>query len=175
MNTQYKPSTASEPLNSSIYERHPFLHRSQYVTNQWCTAPSTWLIHQLEEDVGCKILHYINNEDQEAFGYKILRRKDVVASFRENKASVTFCTMYVNMVTRPLYKKKEVSTPPDKMKHISPLQRHLFLPLTCRILKKETTISPPFCHDWQRVQEARKLRPRNIKMIKDDQGGTKNP
>ena len=29
----------------------PFLmHRSQYVTNQWCTAPSTWLTHQLEED-----------------------------------------------------------------------------------------------------------------------------
>ena len=44
-------------------------------------------------------------------------------------------TMYVNMVTRPLYKKKEVSTPPNKMKHISPLQRHVFLPLTCRILK----------------------------------------
>ena len=69
----------------------PFLHGFQYVTNQWCTAPSTWLIHQLEEDVGCKVLHFINNEDQEALGYKILRRKDVVASFRENKASVTFC------------------------------------------------------------------------------------
>ena len=31
------------------------------------------------------------NEDQETFGYKTLRRKDAVASFRENKASVTFC------------------------------------------------------------------------------------
>ena len=29
-------------------------------------------------------------------------------------------TMYVNMVTRPVYKNKEVSTPPNKMKHISP-------------------------------------------------------
>ena len=28
----------------------PFLHGSQYMTNQWCTAPSTWLTHQLEED-----------------------------------------------------------------------------------------------------------------------------
>ena len=29
----------------------PFLlHESQYVTNQWCTAPNTWLTHQLEED-----------------------------------------------------------------------------------------------------------------------------
>ena len=44
-------------------------------------------------------------------------------------------TTYVNMVTRPVYKKKEVSTPSNKMKHISPLQRHVFLLLTCRILK----------------------------------------
>ena len=28
----------------------PFLHKSQYVTNQRCTAPSTWLTHQLEEN-----------------------------------------------------------------------------------------------------------------------------
>ena len=36
--------------------------------------------------------------------------------------------MYVNMVTRPVYKKKEVNTPPNRMKHISTLQRHVFLP-----------------------------------------------
>ena len=48
-------------------------------------------------------------------------------------------TIYVNMVTRPVYKKKDVSIPPNKMKHNSPLQRNVFLPLTCRILKKETT------------------------------------
>ena len=69
----------------------PFSHGSQYVTNQWCTAPSTWLTHQQEEDDGCKVIHFINNEDQEALGYKTLRRKDTVASFRENKASITFC------------------------------------------------------------------------------------
>ena len=51
-------------------------------------------------------------------------------------------TMYVNMVTRKLYKKKEVSTPPNKTKHISPLQRHVFLPLTCRILKRNHIFSP---------------------------------
>ena len=28
------PSTTSEPLNSSIYERHPFMYESQYMTNQ---------------------------------------------------------------------------------------------------------------------------------------------
>ena len=69
----------------------PFLHKSQYVTNQRCMAPSTWLTHQLEEDVGCKVLHSINNKDQEALGYKTLKRKDAMASFRENKASVAFC------------------------------------------------------------------------------------
>ena len=67
---------------------------------------------------------------------------------------------------------------PNKLKHISPLQRHVFIPLTCRILKRNhifSTISLPFCHDWQRVQEVRKIHSRNIKMIKDDQWGTKNP
>ena len=75
--------------------------------------------------------------------------------------------MYVNMVTRSMYK-KEVSIPSNKMKHISSLQRHVFLPLTCRILKRNhifSTISPPFCHDWQRIQETRKLHPRMIKGV----------
>ena len=58
--------------------------------------------------------------------------------------------MYVKMVTRPVYKKlkepsittKEVNTPPNKMKHNSPLQRHAFLPLTCIILKRIHIFSP---------------------------------
>ena len=53
----------------------PFLFGFQYVTKQWCIALSMWLTHQLEEDVGCKVLHFINNEDQEALGYQTLRRK----------------------------------------------------------------------------------------------------
>ena len=52
-----------------------FLHESQYITNQRCTAPSTRLTHQLEEDIGCKVLHFINNEDQEALGYKTLTQR----------------------------------------------------------------------------------------------------
>ena len=59
-------------------------------------------------------------------------------------------TMYVKKFTRPVYKKNVVSTPPNKMKHISPLQGHEFLPLTCRILKRNhifSTISPHLCHD----------------------------
>ena len=62
------------------------LHEFQYVAKQWCTALSTWLTQQLEEDVGCKVPHFIKNEDQEALGHKALRRKDVITSFRENKA-----------------------------------------------------------------------------------------
>ena len=36
--------------------------------------------------------------------------------------------MYVNMVTRPVYKKKKVRTPPNKMKHNSPSQRACISP-----------------------------------------------
>ena len=52
------------------------------------------------------------------------------------------------MVTRPVYKKKKLKeVPSKKMKHNSPLQKHVFLPLTCRILKRNhifCTISPLF-------------------------------
>ena len=44
-----------------------------------------------KKNVGYKVLHFINNEDREALGYKTLRRKDAVASFKENEASITFC------------------------------------------------------------------------------------
>ena len=37
-------------------------------------------LHQLEKDVGCKVLHFINNEDQEAPWLQNPWRKDVVAS-----------------------------------------------------------------------------------------------
>ena len=50
----------------------PFcMNPSTWLTKR-CMAPSTWLTHQLEEDVGYKVLHFINNEDQEALGYKTL-------------------------------------------------------------------------------------------------------
>ena len=47
--------------------------------NMWLT-PATWI-----DVVGCKVLHFINNEDQEAFGYKTLRRTNAIASHREKK------------------------------------------------------------------------------------------
>ena len=70
----------------------PFLmHGSQYVTKSFTRIPVRDSLTNLrKKNVGCKVLHFIKNEDQEALGYKTLRRKDAVASFLENKASVTF-------------------------------------------------------------------------------------
>ena len=82
--------------------------------------------------------------------------------------------MYVNMVTRLLYKKKEVSTPPNKMKHISPLQRNVFLPLTCRIFKNKSHILhnfSPFLSWLTKGIRSYKALPEKHK---DDQGGTKD-
>ena len=39
-----------------------------------------------KKNVGYKVLHFINNEDREALGYKTLRHKDAVASLKDNKA-----------------------------------------------------------------------------------------
>ena len=56
------------------------MHKSQYVTNQWCMNSSTWLTYQLEEVVGCKVLQFINNEYQEAPWSQNPWRKDAVVS-----------------------------------------------------------------------------------------------
>ena len=77
--------------------------------------------------------------------------------------------MYVNMVTKPMYKKKEVSTPPNKMKNISPLQRHVFLPLICRILKKETTKSSQFLPLFVMIDKGYKKLEASPERHKDDQ------
>ena len=59
------------------------------ISNLWLTfytdpstwlTPATWMIV-----VGCKVLHFIYNEDQEAFGYKNLWCTNAIASHKENK------------------------------------------------------------------------------------------
>ena len=68
------------------------MHGSLYVTNSFARIlVCDSLTNLRKKNVGFKVLHFINNEDREALGYKTLRCKDAVASFRENKASVTFC------------------------------------------------------------------------------------
>ena len=49
--------------------------------------PNTWLIPAtLNNVVHCKILHFINNEELEVFGYKILWGTNTVSSYKENKS-----------------------------------------------------------------------------------------
>ena len=79
--------------------------------------------------------------------------------------------MYVNMVTRSVYKKKKVSTLPNKMKHNSPLQGYVFLPLKCRILKRNHIFSPFL--SWL-TKDTRSYKASSEKQ-KDDQGGKRNP
>ena len=59
-------------------------------SNLWltiCTDPNMWLTPAtLNDVVGCKVLHFINNEDQEAFGYKTLWRTSTITSHKENKS-----------------------------------------------------------------------------------------
>ena len=61
-----------------------------HISNLWLTFsmdPSTWLtLATLNNVVGCKVLHFINNEDQEAFGYKTLWHTNAIASHKENKS-----------------------------------------------------------------------------------------
>ena len=60
-----------------------------YISNIWltlCADLSIWLtLATWTNVVGYKLLHFINNEDQEALGYKIQWRTNVLAFHRENK------------------------------------------------------------------------------------------
>ena len=56
---------------------------STWLTNR-CMDLSMWLTHQLEKDVGCKILHFINTmKIMKLLGYKTLWHTNVAASSKE--------------------------------------------------------------------------------------------
>ena len=56
---------------------------STLLTNR-CTDPSTWLTHQLEKNVGCKVLLFIHvMKTKKLLHYKSLRRTNVAISSRE--------------------------------------------------------------------------------------------
>ena len=60
------------------------MHGSQYVTNNRCADPSTRLDHQLEKDVGCKVLQFIKTmKVKKLQGHKTLRCTNTAASSRE--------------------------------------------------------------------------------------------
>ena len=62
---------------------------NMWLTNR-CMDPSTWLTHQLEKDVGCKVLQFIHTmKIKKLFGYKtlgthtqqLLQEKDKLGQF----------------------------------------------------------------------------------------------
>ena len=56
---------------------------STWLTN-WFTNPSTWLTHQLEKDVGCKVLQFIHTmKIKNLLVYKTLWCTNTAASSRE--------------------------------------------------------------------------------------------
>ena len=63
---------------------------STWLTN-WCTDLNMWLTHQLEKDVGCKVLQFINTMKITKFlGYKTLRCTNTTASSRERWTKANF-------------------------------------------------------------------------------------
>ena len=60
-----------------------YMAQSTWLTNQ-CTDPSTWLSHQLEKDVGCKVFLFIHTmKIKKLLGHKTLRRTNATASSRK--------------------------------------------------------------------------------------------
>ena len=59
------------------------MHDSQYVTNQSMHGSKYVTNHELEKDVDCKVLHFINTIKITKFlGYKTLRHTNAAASWR---------------------------------------------------------------------------------------------
>ena len=60
------------------------MHGSQYVTNQLIHGSKYMTNHQLEKNVGCKVLQFINTmKITKLLGYKTLRYTNLLASSRE--------------------------------------------------------------------------------------------
>ena len=62
------------------------MHGSQYVTNQSMHGSKYVTNHQLEKDVGYKVLQFISTmKIIKLLGYKTLRRTNVATSLRERR------------------------------------------------------------------------------------------
>ena len=76
------------PIPNWTWSCSSLLSFDAQISNLWltlCKDPSTWLTPITWIIViGCKFLHFINDEDQEALDYKILWHTNAVASPREN-------------------------------------------------------------------------------------------
>ena len=63
----------------SFMHKSPICDKPFYTDLSTWLTPATWMIV-----VGYKVLHFINDEDQEALGYKTLWRTNTVAFHKEN-------------------------------------------------------------------------------------------
>ena len=82
------------------------MHGSQYVTNLLMHGSKYVTNHQLEKDVGCKVLQFINTmKITKLLGYKTLRRTNAAASWRERwtKAYVSGHNMLVKNICIKLH------------------------------------------------------------------------
>ena len=60
------------------------MHGSQYMTNQSMYESKYVTNHQLEKDVGCKVLQFINTmKITKLLGYKTLQHTNAAASSKE--------------------------------------------------------------------------------------------
>ena len=60
------------------------MHGSQYMTNQSMHRSKYMINHQLEKDVGCKVLQFFNTiKIMNLFGYKTLQHTNAATSPRE--------------------------------------------------------------------------------------------
>ena len=60
------------------------MHNSQYMTNQSMYESKYVTNHQLEKDVDCKVLQFINTiKITKLLGYKILKHTNATTSSRE--------------------------------------------------------------------------------------------
>ena len=65
----------------------PLMHKPPICDKLFAQIPSMWLTLATWTDVvGCKVPHFINDEDLEALGYKTLWCTNVIASHREYKS-----------------------------------------------------------------------------------------
>ena len=81
------PNWTCSVVTSSLFNARLPVHDKPI----WCADPSMRLTHQLEKDVGCKFLQFINMmKIKKLLGYKTLRCTNIVPSLRERWTRANF-------------------------------------------------------------------------------------
>ena len=81
---EIKPMLIGQECIDPLWWINQLMHKSKYVTNQLMHGSKYVTNHQLEKDVGCKVLIFINKmKITKLVGYKTLWRTNAAASWRE--------------------------------------------------------------------------------------------